>query len=84
MKRIIITTLLITASIVLSAQSELLPKGLTVEQYSDEFLDSLDVKKDLKINDYSMFGISYGANLSKVMWNPAQKQESILIHVLRI
>ncbi|MBQ8856160.1 MAG: outer membrane beta-barrel protein [Bacteroidales bacterium] len=79
MKRIIITTLLITASIILSAQSELLPKGLTVEQYSDEFLDSLNVKKDLKINDYSMFGISYGANLSKVMWNPAQKQESVII-----
>ena len=74
MKRIIISIFLITASIAVSAQSDMLPKGLTVEKYSDEYLDSLDVKKDLNINDYTMFGISYEENLSPVLWMPVQKQ----------
>lgn len=80
MKRIITIILLVTSSITgLHAQSELLPEGLTVGQYSDEFLDSLDVKKKLVINDYSMFGISYGVNLSQVTWNPSQKQDMLLL-----
>lgn len=81
MKRIFAILLLSAAFTGLHAQSELLPKGLTVESYTDEFLDSLDVRQKLEINDYSMLGISYGANLSKVMWNPAQKQETLLIPV---
>lgn len=79
MKRLFAILLLSAAFTGLYAQSELLPKGLTVESYTDEFLDSLDVRQKLEINDYSMLGISYGANLSKVMWNPAQKQETIIL-----
>jgi hypothetical protein len=79
MRRIIITIILLVTSITgLRAQSEILPEGLTVGQYTNEFLDSLDVKKKLEINDYSMFGISYGVNLSQVTWNPSQKQNMLL------
>ena len=61
------------------AQTELLPKGLTAESYTNEFLDSLDVRKKLEINDYSMIGFTYGVNLSQVMWSPAQKQDMLVI-----
>jgi len=79
MKRLITIISILLSSFALSAQSDLLPKGLTVEEYSNEFLDTLDVKKKLMINDYSMIGISYGVNLSQVMWNPTQNQDMLLI-----
>lgn len=79
MKKLVISILILLSSVALSAQSDLLPKGLTVDEYSDEFLDTLDVRKNLVINDYSMFGISYGVNLSQVMWNPVQKQDMLIL-----
>lgn len=79
MKKFIAIILLFSSFAGLNAQSELLPEGLTVESYTDEFLDSLDVKKKLVINDYSMLGVSYGVNLSQVMWNPSQKQNMLLL-----
>lgn len=48
---------------------------LDVDSITDEQLDTIDVKKKLFINDYSMLGIQYGAGLSQVMWNPSQKQD---------
>lgn len=44
---------------------------------TDAQLDTIDVKKDLKINDYTMVGIQYGAGLSQVIWNPTQKQQMV-------
>lgn len=49
-----------------------------VAQLTDQQLDTIDVKKKLKINDYTMVGIQYGVGLSQVMWNPSQKQEMVL------
>ena len=48
---------------------------LDVSSITDEQLDTIDVKKKLVVNDYSMIGIQYGAGLSQVMWNPTQKQD---------
>ena len=50
---------------------------LNVDSITDEQLDTIDVKKKLFINDYSMIGIQYGAGLSQVMWNPSQKQDML-------
>ena len=50
-----------------------------VNALTDEQLDTIDVKKKLVINDYTMFGVQYGAGLSQVMWNPTQKQEMVFI-----
>ena len=50
---------------------------LDVDSITDEQLDTIDVKKKLVINDYSMIGIQYGAGLSQVMWNPSQKQDLV-------
>ncbi len=77
--KILQTLLLMVMCTVVHAQNELLPKGLSVETYSNEFLDTLNVKKKLSINDYSMIGIQYGVGLSQVSWNPAQKQDMVFI-----
>ena len=79
MKKLITAILILLTSIRLDAQTQLLPDGLTVEKYTNEFLDTLNVKKNLVINDYSMFGVTYGVNLSRVTWNPRQNQDLLLI-----
>lgn len=48
---------------------------------TNEFLDTVTVKKKLKLNDYSLIGVQYGATLSQVMWNPTQKQQMLLLPV---
>ena len=78
MKRLFTAIVIIFCHSVLYAQTEL-PVGLTAEGYSNEYLDTLNVKKKLVINDYSMLGVQYGVNLSQVMWNPAQKQDMLLL-----
>ena len=48
---------------------------------TNEFLDTVNVKKKLKLNDYSMIGVQYGVGLSQVMWNPSQKQDMLFMPV---
>ena len=48
-------------------------------KYTNEYLDTVSIKKATKINDYSMIGIHYGVGLSRVMWNPPQKQEMVFM-----
>lgn len=45
---------------------------------TNEFLDTLNIRQKLDINDYSMIGFQYGAGLSRVSWNPSQKQDMVL------
>ena len=47
-------------------------------EYSDEFLDTVKVRKKLIINDYSMIGVQYGVALSQVMFNPTKKQGMLM------
>ena len=84
MKRIttVIALILLSVSAAMAQNDSLevrLPVGLKANQYTNEFLDTLDVRKELVINDYSMVGLHYGVNLSRVMWNPTQKQDMLLL-----
>lgn len=79
MKKLLPIILLFAFFTKLNAQEELLPKGLTVDTYTDSFLDTLDVKKKLVINDYTMVGFTYGVNLSQMIWNPGQKQNMVIL-----
>lgn len=47
----------------------------------DSYLDSLDIKKKVVINDYTMIGLQYGMSLSQVMWNPNMRQKSVFFPV---
>ena len=54
--------------------------GLTFEEkLTDEYLDTLDLRKKLELNDYVLVGVQYGVGMSRVMWNPSQKQESVFM-----
>ena len=48
---------------------------------TNAYLDTLEIRKNLEINDYTMIGVQYGVGLSQVMWNPAQQQDMILLPV---
>lgn len=81
MKRYLSIIILISACYLSTAQEadRLLPEGLSVESYPDEYIDSLNVKKKLVINDYTMIGLQYGVNLSQVSWNPKQSQDMVIL-----
>lgn len=74
MKRLFIIVLSIFSFLALNAQEKDLES-----KWTDEFLDTVQVKKSLKLNDYSMIGIQYGAGLSQVLWNPVQKQNFVFM-----
>ena len=58
---------------------ELIKKELRsgADTLTNEFLDTVQVKKALVVNDYSLIGIQYGAGVSRVMWNPRQEQKMV-------
>lgn len=82
----IILTLIIIS---LSAYSQDKPENpiLSTIEYNDigaltnEQLDTINVRKKLSINDYTMAGFQYGIGLSSVMWNPGQKQNTVITPV---
>lgn len=43
--------------------------------YPDAYLDTVQVSKRFVINDYTLFGVEYGASLSRMEFNPSQEQE---------
>ena len=48
---------------------------------TNEYLDTVNIRKNLELNDYTMIGFQYGAGLSQVMWNPSQKQDKLFMPV---
>ncbi len=48
---------------------------------TNEFLDTLTVKKALVVNDYSLIGVQYGVGLSQVMWYQRQDQSMLFMPV---
>lgn len=42
--------------------------------YTDAFLDTVNVRKHLTINDYSLFGVQYGISRNTMSFNPVKKQ----------
>ena len=46
---------------------------------TNEHLDTLKIHKKLELNDYSMIGVQYGVGLSRVNWNPTQKQDMLFM-----
>jgi hypothetical protein len=84
MKRIIIAILLVSIPLLASAQKRSIKKAELLETsftdtLTNEFLDSLNLRKKLELNDYILVGVQYGAGMSRMMWNPTQKQESVFM-----
>ena len=85
MKRLLPYILLITAAATTYAQNSITPitDGITTIEYvdrlTDEQLDTIDVKKKLSINDYTLIGIQYGAGLSRFSFNPKQENDGVIL-----
>lgn len=81
MKRYLLTILAITIYSAVNAQESIgtLANRHAPETYTDEFLDTVIVKKTLVVNDYSLIGVQYGAGLSQMYWNPTQEQDMVFI-----
>ena len=80
MKKLIILFLLFFLAVPVEAR-EKKQKFEIVDTLTDAFLDTVQVEKKLKLNDYSLIGIQYGAALSQVMWNPTKKQKMLLMPI---
>ena len=78
MKKIIILFMLAILAVSVDAR-EKKHKFEIADTLTDAFLDTVQVKKKLRLNDYSLIGVQYGAALSQVMWNPTQSQNMLLI-----
>ena len=89
MKKLALIYLLLLCPILLMAQEEKVGKRKAkvetqieiLDTLTDEYLDTVKVEKKLKLNDYSLIGLQYGAGLSQVMWNPSQNQKMLLMPV---
>lgn len=78
MKKIFTIILLISAFQCLYAQDF---KAFKADTLTNEYLDTLNVRKALVVNDYSLIGVQYGVGLSRVMWNPPQEQSMLFVPV---
>ena len=84
MKKLLSIVIFLTAFLSLNAQDKKVKTigNITItETLTDEYLDTVTLKKQLKLNDYTMVGFQYGAALSRVMWNPSQKQKMVFVPV---
>lgn len=83
MNRIIISLLFLTATLSLYGQGRLELEDITsldqVATLKDSDIDSIDVKKKLIINDYSMIGVQYGAGVNRTYWNPRVEQDLVFM-----
>lgn len=49
-----------------------------VTTYTDEYLDSVQVRKKFKINDYTMIGVHYGVSINNTMFTPPMRHKSFI------
>lgn len=79
MKKTVILFLVVLCALPVSGQEKTrrtfsLKRKPKVEQpasrYSDEYLDTVNVRKKLELNDYSMFGVEYGVSRNSQLFTP--------------
>ena len=79
---ILAADVILTSAIPGLCQNTKLPAGLTVSSDDNlSYLDTVNIKKKIVINDYDMIGVQYGVSISQVNWNPSMKQKSKFVPV---
>ena len=87
MKRHIELTILLLMICTFAAAKDGKPRKSVVAQaldtvsYSDEYLDTVNVKKALAINDYTLLGVHYGVGLNQMNWTPSMEQKMLFTPV---
>ena len=49
------------------------------EEFTDAYLDTVNVGKTFKLNDYSMIGVEYGGSGNRMMFNPPKTQTTLYL-----
>lgn len=53
---------------------------LTVEGFlTDDYLDTVSIRKTLSLNDYATIGIQYGYNVARTTFNPSKRQGTLYL-----
>lgn len=81
LKTLYITAISLAVSMVLSlrAEASAAKDSLVVDDvYSKEYLDTVNIKKKVVMNDYMSIGFQYGAALNRMMFNPSKDQGLLL------
>ena len=60
-----------------SRKSRRAAKAERPAEWTDEFLDTVDVKKAFVLNDYTMVGLHYGVSFNQMSFNPQYQQTYI-------
>ncbi len=76
MKRFFICISLILTALVSHAQRDTL--FVLEQEYTKEFLDTVNISKQLLINDYSLLGVQYGPAFNRMAFNPVKKQGTLM------
>lgn len=74
-KYLIATCLLILLFVPLHSQDK--AKLNPVDTFPDIYLDTVQVKKQFMINDYSLVGVQYGVSFNQMSFNPSEKQSML-------
>lgn len=62
-------------------REKIIAQALDTMSYSDEFLDTVNVRKALTINDYTLLGVHYGVGLNEISWTPSMEQKMLFTPV---
>ena len=78
MRKLLLTLLLAALPLAASAQKDLKERLARIDtmEFSDEFLDTVQIKKSSKINDYFLIGVNYGVSFSQMDFNPSKHNRS--------
>lgn len=83
MRKFIITILLLAAAAAANAQGKTETGNIItrsqIASLKDSELDTINVKKKLIINDYTMIGVQYGAGVCRTNWNPRVEQDLVFV-----
>lgn len=44
--------------------------------FTDEYLDTVNIRKTLSLNDYTTIGVQYGYNIARMTFNPSKRQDN--------
>lgn len=68
-----------TYSLILSMALAFLCHGLNAQEveYSESYLDTVQLKKVFLLNDYTSVGVEYGPSASMTLFNPSKKQSQL-------
>lgn len=79
MRKIVVLALLLSLAVTAGAMEKRDTIEISIDSLmmTDEYLDTVNVKKSFVLNNYSMIGIQYGVGISSMSFSPEKRQSSL-------